>query len=415
MSDIPYSVRDKSTRVNAIKGFNFDSIDNDELFKKQDSNNITGTKIYSTGTNTSKTLKLFTDDPPIATQVGYISGEIDGTLEKLRLNTADDTVRGITITSQGRVGINVVDPEEDLEVDGNIQLDSGGTQRGRIVFYDKLDDHEHAEIEGYGEGFGGGLIFHTKIDGGGVTEKLRINNDGAIGIGGTNYGTTGQVLTSNGDTNLPSWNTIDNLNSLNVNGDMTVGTTDGGYISWLRGVGYSNRISIRGNYLGSDRYILEFRVRGFPNAPAMYLRRDGNSNAYLRVNGSASFGSDNRLKHNEVNLVNALDIINKLQPKVYDKTSYFLDEDYNGELEEGTYNKEVGFIAQEVYEIDELKEYVDVGDETDPWGVNYNALFSYNVGATQELHKLVQAQQTEITLLKSKLNELLSEAGKDTI
>jgi len=43
MSDIPYSVRDKSTRVNAIKGLNFDSLLTDELFKKQDSNNATGT------------------------------------------------------------------------------------------------------------------------------------------------------------------------------------------------------------------------------------------------------------------------------------------------------------------------------------------------------------------------------------
>jgi hypothetical protein len=43
MSDIPYSVRDKSTRVNAIKGLNFDSLESNELFKKQDSNNATGT------------------------------------------------------------------------------------------------------------------------------------------------------------------------------------------------------------------------------------------------------------------------------------------------------------------------------------------------------------------------------------
>jgi len=47
MSDIPYSVRDKSTRVNAIKGFNFDSLSTDELFKKQDSNNVTGTGLTS--------------------------------------------------------------------------------------------------------------------------------------------------------------------------------------------------------------------------------------------------------------------------------------------------------------------------------------------------------------------------------
>ena len=226
-----------------------------------------------------------------------------------------------------------------------------------------------------------------------------------------------------------------NLNlPLDVNGNLRIGTVDGGNIYWLKGAGYADRISIRGIYFGASppyegNYKLEFRVRSFPNAPAMYLQRNGGGNPFLRVNGQSSFGSDDRLKHNEVNLVNALDTINKLQPKVYDKTAEMLDENYNGPLEEGTYNKEVGFIAQEVYEINELKEFVDVGDETEPWGINYNALFSYNIGATQELHSLFQAQEIKISnletentllkaensLIKSKLNEILSEMGKETI
>jgi hypothetical protein len=37
------------------------------------------------------------------------------------------------------------------------------------------------------------------------TERLRIASDGQIGIGGANYGTTGQVLTSNGTAAAPSW------------------------------------------------------------------------------------------------------------------------------------------------------------------------------------------------------------------
>jgi hypothetical protein len=37
------------------------------------------------------------------------------------------------------------------------------------------------------------------------TERLRIASDGQIGIGGANYGTTGQVLTSNGSSSAPSW------------------------------------------------------------------------------------------------------------------------------------------------------------------------------------------------------------------
>jgi hypothetical protein len=38
------------------------------------------------------------------------------------------------------------------------------------------------------------------------TERLRIGASGQIGIGGANYGTTNQVLTSNGSGSAPSWN-----------------------------------------------------------------------------------------------------------------------------------------------------------------------------------------------------------------
>ncbi len=37
------------------------------------------------------------------------------------------------------------------------------------------------------------------------TERLRISKDGALGIGGANYGTSGQVLTSGGTSAAPSW------------------------------------------------------------------------------------------------------------------------------------------------------------------------------------------------------------------
>ena len=108
-------------------------------------------------------------------------------------------------TLNNRIGINVPAPEEDLEIDGNIQMDTGSTSK--IVFYDKPNDHEHGEIDAEGEGTNGGLIkFQTKIDGGAVSEKLRIDNIGRLGLGGANYGTSGQVLTSNGAT-APTWET----------------------------------------------------------------------------------------------------------------------------------------------------------------------------------------------------------------
>ena len=95
-----------------------------------------------------------------------------------------------------RLGINVPVPTEDLELDGNFQLDTGGTSK--IVFYDKPNDHEHSEIDATGEGTdGGNLQFYTKEDGGAVGRRMCINNVGAIGIGDpADYGGTNQVIVS---------------------------------------------------------------------------------------------------------------------------------------------------------------------------------------------------------------------------
>lgn len=49
------------------------------------------------------------------------------------------------------------------------------------------------------------LTFGTRLSNSDVTERLRIASAGQIGIGGANYGTSGQVLTSGGSGAAPSW------------------------------------------------------------------------------------------------------------------------------------------------------------------------------------------------------------------
>ena len=53
------------------------------------------------------------------------------------------------------------------------------------------------------------LTFFTSSSGGvTATERLRIASAGQIGIGGANYGTSGQVLTSGGTAAAPSWSNV---------------------------------------------------------------------------------------------------------------------------------------------------------------------------------------------------------------
>ena len=119
--------------------------------------------------------------------------------------------------------------------------------------------------------------------------------------------------------------------------------------------------------------------------------------------------SDKRLKFNDQPLVNALDVINKLEPVEYDQT-YNLVDHYTPDTPQ---SHQCGFIAQSVEQIDQLKHAVvggEIGDDGKESirALNYNAIFTYAVKAIQELSQLVKAQQVQIDELQKQLqNHLL--------
>ena len=213
MSDIPYSVRDGNVRVNAIRGFNFADINTNEMFKKVDDNNVGGINVFATQTSTTNKLTMLAGTGLLTQTVGTIEGVTDLFTRSLHLNTFGDRNQGITIREDGissRVGIGITQPEEDLEIDGNIQIDSANVARLKFKKSgNPATAHALGEIDGEeDENNGGALQFFTKVDGSpSVTEKLRINNIGAIGIGGANYGAAGSVLQSNGSGSSVSWRT----------------------------------------------------------------------------------------------------------------------------------------------------------------------------------------------------------------
>jgi len=218
-------VNTKIALDNDFTNVNFTSLTNGDLIKYNGTNFINFAPTYLDGagisdnflikvvsgvtTQTSITETNTANSTNISFNNGSIETEIFNTTKKrMHLTTSGiATANGITITSDGRVGIGIVEPEEDLEIDGSIQIDSANVAR---LKYQKSGQAPHAlgEIDGEEDGTNGGdLQFYTKVDGGSVTEKLRINNVGAIGIVGANFGTAGQVLTSNGSGSSVSWGT----------------------------------------------------------------------------------------------------------------------------------------------------------------------------------------------------------------
>ena len=129
--------------------------------------------------------------------------------------------------------------------------------------------------------------------------------------------------------------------------------------------------------------------------------------------------SDDRIKHNEKHIINAIEIIRQLNPLKYDKTSTAYDADYQGELHYPSV-KEAGFIAQDVLNIPELECFVKKDDvpvfkhnETEQISIHtldYNCIFTYSVAAVQELDVIVEKQKDSI---ENQNNEI--KAQKDTI
>ena len=173
------------------------------------------------------------------------------------------------------------------------------------------------------------------------------------------------------------------------------------YVNNIRPFISANPLSISGNVLMDSSLTLLNNARLFVNNINPLLgSRDISINGNLRIDGSLNISgvltgpigvitSDDRLKHNEQTIANALSTIRQLNPQIYQKTSTFKDADYRGPLTE-PYIIEAGLIAQDVEKIDELKFSVIVGNEQSPYSLNYNNIFVYSLAALKDLDTQVQ-------------------------
>ena len=135
------------------------------------------------------------------------------------------------------------------------------------------------------------------------------------------------------------------------------------------------------------------------------------------INGEPVLTSDDRIKHNEVDISNTMHIIRKLKPKQYFKTPDLYDSNHNFALDSSgnpidssgnpvNHYIETGLIAQEVKSIEELAHCVSGDEATEALGLNYNNVFVCSIAGLQEIDREQQADKAKIATLETEVATL---------
>ena len=398
-----------------------------------------------------------TTHPTYPRQIWSIGSDSNGNLDFYkRLGIGQGNFR-MSIGGNGNVGIGTRTPQAKLSISENQYTTIGGTQDLlRLNVNTTVGDSNHG-IEWYqtrtsypdgsaipkfsmgairmsvGSGYNDcHLSFWTSKNTATSTEKMRITSDGNVGIGTNNPETplhiekagsvTGQVLKiSNTTAGSACWlelecNPLDTPS--NPRQEWGIGSNTNGNLEFFKrvGTGANNfRMTITGTGdvgIGTQTPNAKLDVDG--NIICQDISCQDISCQALTV-GNAIITSDNRYKHNQKEIKNALSTLEKLNPKVYLKTSnayetnqvFDLNSDGlpindSGELIKHIY--EAGLIAQDIQNIDELKKFVSGNERL---GLNYNSIFSYMVAALKELNQKYKDEKSKVSSLESQMKNVL--------
>ena len=195
--------------------------------------NFVGAGVTATGTGSTKTITINGGGGGGATdkiEEGNTSAEVIDTGSDGRFVITTEGTEKVRVTSSG-FGIGTNNPQGTLHVSSNtsgdatiiLEADTDNNDEGDnpyIMF--KQDGGISATAMGHGINPGlnaNGFTIANSIDSGFIsfetgnsnngytdaTERFRIGAAGQWGLGGANYGTSGQVLTSNGSGSAPTW------------------------------------------------------------------------------------------------------------------------------------------------------------------------------------------------------------------
>ena len=113
--------------------------------------------------------------------------------------------------------------------------------------------------------------------------------------------------------------------------------------------------------------------------------------------------SDDRIKHNEEEIPDALDLIDQLKPYKYQKSEEQYDASYNGDIS-GNWRWEIGLIAQDIEKIPYLNFAVHEGPDKDLLTLNYNTFIGVLIQGVKDLNAENKTLKEDIAAIKNHLN-----------
>ena len=275
----------------------------------------------------------------------------------------DNLVEAMRITKEGYVGIGADTPETALHVNGSITLGNTGPINAGGT-------HTDAQLilgGSHNQGYNRGNYIKLLISGG--------NNDGS-----SPYYIMCEDENSYDQFYVKGATSDGGLGRMWVKGEVKMASAGDTFAfepsnsGWLRLKGAA---SGQGNiYTQTDQY---------NNPTHTYTSL---AIAKLWAHGSTRFPSDDRIKHFEEEIPNALELIQQLKPYKYKKTTKIYDEDYTGDIGED-WEWEIGLIAQDVEKIPYLEHVVSKPEDSpgDTYGLNYTEFIGVCIQGIKDLSK----------------------------
>jgi len=351
----------------------------DLVFKTNNSERIRieSTGFVGFGTNTPSKLFDFIGDDG-STEDFVLQDEGTGTYSYLHMVIRNETGSG--------------------EMSYSFSKQSGNSHFAGVDFdpdNDEMTIRNNARAGGNSGAYDGFITFVTSD--GSSQERMRIANDGKVGVGVTSLKTQFHVLggIGLGDNGGGLSTTHGTKNSIQLNTDTYYGGVHNEH---------SGALIYAANMNGWTTAKLDICISnnwGTYNtgSPAMRIGQTS-----VLVHG-VTVTSDKRLKTNVKSLEYGLDNLMKLKPVSYIKhTATNIDNgnislDPNGELR-------IGFIAQEVYEIIPEIVFKPENSDTDFWGLDYSKLSVLAIKSIQELNQKIILLEEENKQVKSRLDEM---------